>query len=142
MTKEDIVKNFEFKAWKKAMKSKFPFVIDIIPLETWDTDVLEYDVTYFFKAILSNQKILEEHPEWIMWDWMKPLFERKGKVMDLIYLSELYHTDVENVNPGEVMEEFFEFSSKFHHDLGKQVAVPQELKSPRSMMIQRYDVVE
>jgi len=67
MKPEDIVKNFEFKSWKREMKKSFPFIVNIRPMDSWERDLEDYDSVFFFEADISLEKHKEIYPHWTIW---------------------------------------------------------------------------
>lgn len=141
MKPEDIVKNFEFKSWKREMKKSFPFIVNIRPMDSWERDLEDYDSVFFFEADISLEKLQEIYPHWTIWEWQRDRVNRNKGLQNLVYLSELFDSDG-SPTPSEVMSEMFDMSSDFHWQLQRQQAVPDELKSPRTQMLQRFNVIE
>ena len=141
MTKEEIKRNFEYRAWKKEIMDEFP-IINNIDLDTnlendWDI----YDSVFFTEAELSLSKIQEMFPNWQLKSYVKYLLENEGEIFKIFTLHEVFDTDDE-VSIDNFEKGLSDNSFEFHRDLNKRTEVPKSMKLPKIPTISRFRLVE
>jgi|688.fasta_scaffold524214_2 hypothetical protein len=141
MTKEEIKRNFEYRAWKKEIMVEFP-IINNIDLDTnLENDWDNYDSVFFTEAELSLSKIQEMFPNWQLKSYVKYLLENEGEIFKIFTLHEVFDTDDE-VSIDNFEKGLSDNTWEFHRDLNKRTEVPKSMKLPKIPTISRFRLVE
>lgn len=132
MTKSEVENSLPFRLFVKSIKKEFPFILDVKFTDSFNEDVNQYEYVYFPQLIVSNNKIMEEYPDWNMYYYMKEKLEDWGEIDRVIFLLEVYTTD-DSISPSVVQKELDEFCNDFQELLQRQKAIPEEYKLTRKI---------
>lgn len=141
MTKEEIKRNFEYRAWKKEIMDEFPIINNIDLHTNLENDWDIYDSVFFTEAELSLSKIQEMFPNWQLKSYVKYLLENEGEIFKIFTLHEVFDTDDE-VSIDNFEKGLSDNSFEFHRDLNKRTEVPKSMKLPKIPTISRFRLVE
>ena len=141
MTKEEIKRNFEYRAWKKEIMDEFPIINNIDLHTNLENDWDIYDCVFFTEAELSLSKIQEMFPNWQLKSYVKYLLENEGEIFKIFTLHEVFDTDDE-VSIDNFEKGLSDNSFEFHRDLNKRTEVPKSMKLPKIPTISRFRLVE
>lgn len=141
MTREEIKKNFEYRAWKKEIMDEFPIIKNINLDTNLENDWENYDSVFFTEADLSLSKIQEMFPNWQLKSYVKYLMENEGEIFKIFTLHEVFDTDddssINNFEKG-----LSENTWEFHRDLSKRTEVPPSMKLKKIPAITKFRLVE
>lgn len=141
MTREEIKRNFEFRAWKREIMSDFPIITDIYLNEDFEEDWDNYSSTFFTTADISLSKIKNMYPDWELKNFVKYLMENEGEIFKIFTLHEVFDTDdVASINDFE--KGLSENTWEFHRDLSKRTEVPPSMKLKKIPAITKFRLVE
>lgn len=141
MTKEEIKRNFEYRAWKKEIMDEFPIINNIDLHTNLENDWDIYDSVFFTEAELSLSKIQEMFPNWQLKSYVKYLLENEGEIFKIFTLHEVFDTD-DGVSIDNFEKGLSDISFEFHRDLNKRTEVPKSMKLPKIPTISRFRLVE
>lgn len=141
MTREEIKKNFEYRAWKKEIMDEFPIIKNIDLDTNLENDWENYDSVFFTEADLSLSKIQEMFPNWQLKSYVKYLMENEGEIFKVFTLHEVFDTDddstINNFEKG-----LDKVTWDFRQDLRKRKEIPKSMKLPKIPSISRFRLVE
>jgi hypothetical protein len=141
MTREEIKRNFEFRAWKKEIMSDFPIITDIYVDEDFEEDWNKYTSTFFTNADISLSKIKNMYPNWELKNFVEYLMDNEGEIFKIFTLHEVFDTDDEaSINNFE--KGLSENTWEFHRDLSKRTEVPPFMKLKKIPSISKFRLVE
>ena len=141
MTREEIKRNFEFRAWKKEIMSDFPIITDIYLNEDFEQDWDNYSATFFTTADISLAKIKNMYPNWELKNFVSYLMDNEGEIFKIFTLHEVFDTDDE-VSIDNFEKGLSDNTWEFHRDLSKRTEVPYSMKLPKIPSISRFRLVE
>ena len=135
MTTEEIKNNVEFRTIRKLIKTKYPFVKDLVPTDNQE----EYKSILFTDVIIDMNKFMEMH-DLKLTKWEKQFWEFLGDKNNLRSVRSLYISSFKNV-----LEGFESDLRKMMFKIHRSNVVPKEYKldrTPDISAIKTYDDIE